>query len=82
MHIIRFFGVSKNLSLMIVSKILIATGSNMDGDQTSSEIVDLTIKGGNMCKNWPHFPIGVYGATGGFIGSTVMICGGKQIICT
>ena len=82
MYTIKNFGVSKNPSLMTVSKILITTGSNMDGDQTSSEIVDLTIKGGNMCKNWPHFPIGVYGATGGFIGSAVMICGGKQIICT
>ena len=30
-----------------------------------------------MCNNWPDFPIGVSGATGGLIGDTVIICGGK-----
>jgi hypothetical protein len=29
-----------------------------------------------MCNNWPNFPIGVEGATGGLIGDTVIICGG------
>ena len=29
-----------------------------------------------MCNNWPDFPIDVYGATGGLIGDTVIICGG------
>ena len=29
-----------------------------------------------MCNNWPDFPIGVVGATGGVIANTVMICGG------
>ena len=48
----------------------------MDGDQTTSEIVDLTVKGGNKCNNWPNFPAGVHGATGGLIGDTVIICGG------
>ena len=36
----------------------------------------MTVKGDNRCKNWPEFPISVYGATGGLIGNTVMICGG------
>ena len=31
-----------------------------------------------MCKNWPSFPIGVTGATGGVIGKTVVICGGHK----
>ena len=31
-----------------------------------------------MCKNWPDFPIGVRGATGGLIGHTVIICGGSD----
>ena len=31
-----------------------------------------------MCKNWPDFPIGVRGATGGLIGDTVIICGGSD----
>ena len=32
-----------------------------------------------MCKNWPDFPIGTTGATGGLIGNTVMICGGLYV---
>ena len=48
----------------------------MDGFQTTSEIVDLTITGGNMCENWQNFPLSIVGATGGIIGNTIMICGG------
>ena len=62
--------------LISVSKILVTTGDNSVGYQTTSEIVDLTIKGDNKCNNWPDFPIDVYGATGGVIGNTVIICGG------
>jgi hypothetical protein len=29
-----------------------------------------------MCNNWPDFPISIFGATGGLIGDTVIICGG------
>jgi hypothetical protein len=36
----------------------------------------LTVKGDNKCNNWPDFPTEVFGATGGLIGSTVIICGG------
>ena len=49
--------------------------------QTTSEIVDLTVKGGNMCNNWPDFiPYlgGVVKPIGGLIGDTVIICGGSQ----
>jgi hypothetical protein len=46
--------------------------------QITSEIVDLTVKGGNMCYNWPDFPIDVSGATGGLIGDTVIICEGWE----
>ena len=38
----------------------------------------MTVKGGNLCNNWPDFPIGVHGATGGLIENTVMICGGDD----
>ena len=31
-----------------------------------------------MCNNWPNFPISVFGATGGLIGDTVIICGGED----
>ena len=65
-----------NNSSLAVSKILVTTGSNRDGTQTTSEIIDLTIKGGNKCENWPKFPVSVSGATGGFIGTDILICGG------
>ena len=29
-----------------------------------------------MCNNWPDFPIGVEGVTGGIIENTIIICGG------
>ena len=32
-----------------------------------------------MCNNWPDFPISVFGATGGLIGDTLIICGGTVI---
>ena len=61
---------------MTVSKILVTTGMNYYGQQITSEMVDLTVKGGNKCNNWSDFPTEVFGATGGLIGSTVIICGG------
>ena len=42
---------------------LVTTGLGSDGEQTTSEIVDLTVKGGKKCNNWPDFPISVNGAT-------------------
>jgi N-acetylneuraminic acid mutarotase len=44
--------------------------------KSTSEIVDLAAKGDNVCKNWPDHPMVLYGATGGLIGNTVLICGG------
>ena len=58
------------------SKILVTAGENLDGVQTTSEVVDSTVRGDNMCKNWPDLPIGITGATGGLIGNTALICGG------
>ena len=29
-----------------------------------------------MCNNWPDFPKDLFGATGGLIGNTIIICGG------
>ena len=54
------------------------TGGSSTGTKATSEIADLTVKGGNMCKNWPDFPVGVAGASGGLIGDIVMICGGTD----
>ena len=79
MHVSFFLAICfilfKNSSFT-VSKILITTGSNRDGTQKTSEIIDLTIKGGNKCKNWPDFPLSISGAIGGLIGTDVLICGG------
>ena len=55
---------------------MVTTGINRDGTHTTSEIIDLTIKGGNKCENWPKFPISVSEATGGLIENNVLICGG------
>ena len=39
----------------------------------------MTVKGGNLCNNWPDFPISVQeGNTGGLIENTVIICGGRD----
>jgi hypothetical protein len=32
-----------------------------------------------MCNNWPDYPINIQGATGGLIGNTAIICGGRDI---
>ena len=39
----------------------------------------MTVKGGQKCNNWPDYPIGVFGATGGLIGNIVIICGGLGV---
>ena len=57
---------------------MVSTGDNSDGTQTTSEIVDLTVKGGNMCNKWPKFPIGVSVVTGDLIGNAAIICGGRN----
>ena len=64
------------------SKILVTTGQDLGGHQSTSEVVDFTAKC-NMgiedctnCKNWPNFPKHVSGTTSGLLGNTVMICGG------
>ena len=59
---------------------MITTGLNKNGYLRSSEIVDLTIKGGNKCNNWPDIPwLGSHHftstTTAGLLGNTAMICG-------
>ena len=58
---------------------LITTGYNHDGNQRTSEMIDLAIKSDSNCKNWAEFPKGLQGATGGVIKETVVICGGGDI---
>ena len=59
-----------------VSKFLITTGWNQNGYPRDSEILDLSIKGGSNCNDWPDFPKDVDAATGGMIQDVVVICGG------
>jgi hypothetical protein len=58
---------------------LITTGWNSDGYQKTSEMIDLAIKSDSSCKNWAEFPKDVFGATGGVIKETVVICGGGDL---
>ena len=39
-------------------------------------MIDLAIKSDSSCKNWAEFPNDIYGATGGVIKETLVICGG------
>ena len=55
---------------------MITTGSNFDGFQRDSKMLDLSIKGGSNCKDWAELPKDVDSATGGVIKDVVVICGG------
>ena len=59
-----------------MSKFLITTGKNYEGYQRDSKMIDLSIKGGSNCKDWPELPKDVDSATGGVIQDVVVICGG------
>ena len=55
---------------------MITTGDGFNGYLRTSEMIDLAIKSDSSCKNWAEFPNDRYGATGGVIKETVVICGG------
>ena len=55
---------------------MVTTGWSDDGNQRTSEMIDLAIKSDSSCKNWAEFPKDVDSATGGVIKETVVICGG------
>ena len=59
-----------------VSKFLITTGTNADGFQRDSRMLDLSIKGGSNCKDWAEIPKDIDAATGGVIQEVAVICGG------
>jgi len=59
-----------------VSKFLITTGTNADGFQRDSRMLDLSIKGGSNCKDWAEIPKDIHSATGGVIQEVAVICGG------
>jgi len=71
------YGYKPDCSIFGFSKVLITTGKNHDGYERTSEILDLSIKGGNQCNDWAEFPKNSEYATVGLIGDVVLICGGS-----
>ena len=64
---------------LTVTKILIATGIN-DGKAVSTvEIIDMSLDDDDQCFNWADYPLALQGATGGLLGKTPVICGGKSL---
>lgn len=64
--------------LPLKNKLVIATGSPAD-DSVTTEIIDLSTPY-KSCKDWPDFPIQVYGASGSLINEQEMvICGGNTV---
>ena len=61
---------------LTVSKILVTTGNSNGGPQAKTEVLDLSIAQKFQCQDWPDYPIAVGGATIGFLGSKVLVCGG------
>ena len=55
------------------SKVLVTTGRGSDGAQ-KTEIVDL--EDASFQCTLSQFPTSAYGATGGLVGNTALICGG------
>ena len=43
----------------------------------SSELIDLSSDDDDQCFNWVDYPLELYAATGGLLGNTPLICGGK-----
>ena len=60
---------------LTVTKFLITTGGN-DARIRNSELLHLSLKSDEQCFDWIDIPHGLYGATGGFIGNTALVCGG------
>ena len=67
-------------SIFSVTKFLITTGNHKEnyyGQNYKSRIIDLAINVTSGCFDWPTFPDYVYGATGGLVSNTPIICGGR-----
>ena len=56
-----------------MTKFLITGGENADGFQSTSEILDLSIRGHSYCKDWAEFPKDIDSATGGVIQDVVVM---------
>ena len=67
-------------SIFSVTKFLITTGIHGGGyghgENYKSRLIDLSINASSTCFDWPILPNNVYGATGGLVSNTPIICGG------
>ena len=63
-------------SIFSVTKFLITTGIHGYGQNYKSRLIDLSINASSTCFDWPILPNDVYGATGGLVSNTPLICGG------
>ena len=66
----------EDYSYSTVSKVLVTTGINDGGPQAKTEVLDFSIAEKFECKDLPDYPIAVGGATVGFLGNKVLVCGG------
>ena len=55
---------------------MVTTGINDGGPQAKTVVLDLSIAQKFECKDLPDYPIAVGGATIGFLGNKVLVCGG------
>ena len=77
--LVRRFRTESPFSLLFsvtVSKFLITTGYGDGFYLTKSEIIDFSEVGKYQCSNWIDYPIGVNHATGGLLGTNIVVCGG------
>ena len=71
--------VCKDLDFSLaVTKFLIATGRDTNYNPVSkSELIDLSLDDDDQCFNWVDYPLELHVATGGLLGNTPLICGGR-----
>ena len=63
---------------LAVTKFLIATGEDTNlNPVTTSELIDLSLDDDDQCFNWVDYPLELFGAYGGLLGNTPLICGGE-----
>ena len=60
-----------------MTKVLVVSGSaDYNSHAQTSEVIDLTNEN-YTCKNFAHLPVNVSRATGGVLGTNVIVCGGQ-----
>ena len=60
-----------------MTKVLVVSGSaEYNSHAQTSEVIDMTNEN-YTCKNFAHLPVNVSRATGGVLGTNVIVCGGQ-----